>query len=172
MRRRDYNNLRGMYQGPEYTRYPNGGVVPPRHHPLVWILVIILCLGIGWFAADHFLGTGSNGSSVQSERTVNKGATPAKKSAKPNQTTKPTIIKNHTTNNTTNITSSSSASVQSVQDEMDRLDVSSSDQEKAYNYFAKQSPKNQAKILKVIGWINKLVPSDTLKRRALAWLLS
>ena len=140
---------------PVYNNYGGQPYYPPRrHHWFVWIVVIILCIGLGWFAADHYLGNPGQSSSPQTtvnRKTVVNKTAPASRSNSNQTPQQPNVGK--------------------LDKEMDQLDVNAKDQETAVNFYQKQSPKNQVKMDKMISLVNKVVPSNTLKRQALSWIL-
>lgn len=163
-RREDYNNNLRRDPSVDYgynspDRYQNNGAnyynyIPHRrHHWLIGLLIVILCLGVGWLAADHWLNSGNAPQSTVNRTIVNKKTV---SSNPPNQEAR----------------SVQQPDVGRLEKEMNRLNVNEKDQATAVNFYEKQSSKNQLKMDKLIKMINRVIPSDTLKRKALRWILS
>lgn len=163
-RQNDHRNPEQPRQGATYNNYAPQQQAPyyqprPRHHVFIWILIVILCLGLGWFAADHYLygdNQASNPSTTynSSTKNVNNSKTTNNKNTKPQQPQ-----------------SSQQPKVNELENEMNRLDVTENDQAQAIKFYEGQNQQNQEKIDKMITLINKVVPSDALKKQALDWIL-
>ena len=165
MRRQDYqsrgdlreNYRRRMNRGNNVERnyyYPQS----KRHHWIRNCLVIILCLAIGWIAADHFFAGPKMEKSSQPRTEVSQSTSVKKNLPQQN-------------NQGSSNPSSPQPNIGILEREMDRLDVNSKDQLIAANFYQKQTPKNQVKMDKMIKLVNKVVPSDVMKRQALSWIL-
>ena len=129
-----------------------------HHHWLIVILVVILCIAGIWFAFDHYLDSSDSApqTTTVNRTVVNKNApnraAPVQRPNKVRPVQQPNVGK--------------------LEKEMNRLNVSSKDQATAINFYEKQSVKNQMKMNKMISLVNKVIPSDALKRKTLRWILS
>lgn len=166
IRNNDYNRGYNGYQQPQNPNYvpnnqsnsygPRYVQVQPRHHWLMDLAGIVAIVLVGWLFFDHFLGTDYSTTSD----------TPTS-----GQVTRQ-VSNTHNNNHNQTINLSQNAHVQQVLKEMQSLDVSEKDQVSAIEFYNKQSPKNQQKIMKSISILNKVIPTDALKRRILHYLLS